>query len=139
MHEMGHTMLRKGSLGAGGSQTEGEGEGDPNARNRETTNAKETDSGRKQGPRRRASSSAEENSSGRTIGSSQGGIEGRVQVRIKPAQEPSSGRQGVSEEPRAGRPGPGQGGAMAGDGSFVLLPEESERRMSEVCVVVAVI
>ncbi|CAM9108718.1 unnamed protein product, partial [Ectocarpus sp. 8 AP-2014] len=139
MHEMGHTMLRNGSLGAGGSQTEGEGEGDPNARNRETTTAKETDSGRTQGPRRRASSGAKDNSSGGTIGSSQGGIEGRVQGRIKPAQESSSGRQGVSEEPRAGRPGPGQGGAMTGHGSFELLPEESERRMSDVGSSVSVV
>ncbi|CAB1108279.1 unnamed protein product [Ectocarpus sp. CCAP 1310/34] len=138
MHEMGHTMLRNGSLGAGGSQTEGEGEGDTNARTRETSNTKETDSSRKRGTRHRTSSSAIEKSSGR-IGSTQGGSEGRVQVRIKRAQESSSGRQRVSKEPSAERPGTGQGGVMAGDRSFALLPEESERRMSEVGSIASVV
>lgn len=132
-------MLRNGSLGAGGSQTEGEGEGDTNARNRETTNAKETDSGRKQRSRHRPSNSAKENSSGRITGSTQGGSEGRVPVQINRAQESNSGRQGEPKEQSAGRAGRGQGGAMARDGSFGLLRDESERRISEVCLVVAAI
>lgn len=137
MHEMGHTMLRNGSLGAGGSQTEGEGEIDTNARNSEKSNAKETGSSRKPGSRRRPSDcGAKENSSGRTAGSTLGSSEGRVLVRIKRAQESNSGRQGGSIETDVGRAGPGQGGATAGDGTFGLLGDYSERKISEVCLVV---